>query len=170
MLGQVAVGDRSNEITALPALLEMLSLTGRILTADAMHTQRTMAEAVCEAGGEYVLVLKRNQQELYKDVTLFLDDPVAAENLDIFQTVDADHGRIETRHATVCTDIGWLQERHNWPGLKAVGKITAQRETDGKTTCQTRYYVMSKDWAAETFLHTARAHWAIENSLHKTSA
>ncbi len=144
----------------------MLSLKGRILTADAMHTQRTTAETVCEAGGDYVLALMRNQQELYTDVSLFLDDSVAAQNSDSFQTVDADHGRIEIRHATVCRDINWLQERHNRPGLKANGKITAQRENAGKTTCQTRYYVMSKEWAAETFLHTARAYWAIENSLH----
>ena len=166
VLGQVAVDAKSNEITALPALLEMLSIKGRIVTADAMHTQKATAQAVTQAGGDYVLALKGNQRELHKDVSLFLDDPDHAQMCDAFQSVDGDHGRIETRRALICHDVDWLKARHDWPGLKAIGKIIATREKDGKTTTQTRYYLLSTPLSAERFLAVARAHWAIENSLH----
>ena len=115
VLGQAAVDGKSNEITALPELLSLLDVKGRIITADAMHTQRATAEAVCARGGDYVLALKGNQGSLFKDATLFLDDLETADNSHTFQSVDADHGRIETRTALVSNDIGWLSERHGWP-------------------------------------------------------
>ncbi len=104
----------TNEIAAM--LLEMLALKGRIVTADAMHTQRATAEAVTARGGDYVLALKANQDSLHEDVRLYLDDPVRADELPSCQQVDGDHGRIETRRATVCHEVAWLQERHGWPG------------------------------------------------------
>ena len=166
LLGQVAVDAKSNEIAAMPVLLEMLDLKGRIVTADAMHTQRETARTVCDKGGDYVLVLKKNQGTLHEDVTLYLDDPEVCEKLPSFQSVDSDHGRIETRHATVSTDIGWLTDRHGWPGLAAIGKIAATRETDGGATTRTRYYLLSRRFDPDRFLAVARAHWTIENSLH----
>ena len=166
VLGQVAVDAKSNEITALPALLEMLSLKGRMVTADAMHTQKTTARAVTQAGGDYILALKGNQGTLHEEVSLFLDDPGHAEMCDAFQRVDSGHGRIETRRALICHDLDWLEARHDWPGLKAIGKVIATREKAGKTTTQTRYYLLSTPLSAERFLAVTRAHWAIENSLH----
>ena len=133
VLGQVAVEAKSNEIKALPALLEMLSIKGRSVTADAMHTQKATAQAVRQAGGDYVLALKGNQRELHKDVSLFLDDLDHAEICDVFQSVDGNHGRIEMRRALRCHDLDWLEARHDWPGLKAIGKVTATREKEGKT-------------------------------------
>lgn len=166
VLGQVKVKDKSNEIAAVPALLEMLALEGRIVTADAMHTQRVTAEAVIAGGGHYVLALKGNQGRLHDDVRLYLDDPAQADDLRSCQQVDGDHGRIETRRATVCHEVAWLRERHDWPGLAAIGKIEARRESAGRTKTETRYYIMSAPLSPERFQHTVRAHWAIENSLH----
>jgi predicted transposase YbfD/YdcC len=142
------------------------NLKGRIITADAMHTQRTTSEAVCGRGGDYVLALKGNQGTLFEDVTLYLNDPEAADSCMSFQSVDADHGRIETRSAVISDDIDWLQERHHWPGLKAIGKVTCMREIGGKQTSQTRYFLLSAALEPARFLEATRSHWRIENSLH----
>ena len=150
----------------MPQLLEMLALKGRIVTADAMHTQRATAEAVTARGGDYVLALKANQDSLHEDVRLYLDDPARADELPSCQQVDGDHGRIETRRATVCHEVAWLQERHGWPGLAAFGKIEATRETPRQTKTETRYYIMSAPLSPDRFQHVVRAHWAIENCLH----
>ena len=166
VLGQVRVEAGSNEITALPRLLALLSVRGRIVTADAMHTQRETAAAVTGRGGDYVLALKGNQGTLHEAVKLYLDDPAQAENCRSHQDVDGDHGRIETRVASVAHDIGWLQANHDWPGLAAIGKVVATREVRGKRTTETRYYVMSAKLGPERFQHAVRGHWAIENSLH----
>jgi predicted transposase YbfD/YdcC len=166
VLGQVAVDQKSNEITAIPELLALLDVKGRIITADAMHTQRATSEAVCARGGDYVLALKGNQGTLFEDAKLYLDDPELSDNFQTVQSVDAGHGRIETRTALITTDIGWLQERHNWPGLSAIGKVTATRETGGKQTSQSRYFLLSLPLDPERFLEVTRSHWRIENSLH----
>lgn len=166
VLGQIAVDDKSNEITALPKLLELLDIKGRIVTADAMHTQRASAKAICGKGADYVLALKGNQATLYDDVKLYLDDPQSQGKLDVFQDVDAGHGRIETRIAHLSQDIGWLQEHHDWPALCAIGKVTARREDGSKKSVETRYYLLSRALSAEKFLAATRAHWSIENSLH----
>jgi predicted transposase YbfD/YdcC len=140
-LGQIAVDDKSNEIVAVPKLLELLSLAGRIVTIDAMGCQRKIAQQVVDQKGDYVLALKGNQETLHDDVRLFLDDPHTA--LRSAGDTDKGHGRIETRTASLSEDIGWLQDHHAWPGLKAVGKISATREIKGKITQETRYYLLS---------------------------
>ena len=165
VLGQLAVDGKSNEITAIPRLLEMLSLNGTIVTADAMGCQREIAEKVVAQGGDYVLALKGNQGTLHTDVGLFLDDPHLVAD-DTRTTVDGDHGRIETRASLVSTNIGWLQEQHAWPGLAAIGKLTRSRETGAKTTTETTYYLLSTPLSAERFGQVVRAHWGIENGLH----
>jgi predicted transposase YbfD/YdcC len=163
-LGQLAVGDKSNEIVAVPKLLELLSLKGRIVTADAMSCQRKIAQQVIDQGADYVLALKGNQETLHDDVRRFLDD--AATPLACATDTDKGHGRIETRTAALTTDIAWLQESHDWPGLKAIGKITARREIDGKTSVETRCYLLSSAFAPERFNAIVRSHWGIENGLH----
>ncbi len=165
VLGQIAVDDKSNEITAVPKLLELLTLKGRIVTLDAMHCQRETAKAITGAGGDYALALKGNQGTLHDDVRLFLDDPETMPT-DSHDTTDGDHGRIETRHHEVVTDIGWLQARHHWPGLAAIGKVIRTRESRGKLSCETAYYLLSSPWDAEAFARIIRSHWSIENSLH----
>lgn len=166
VLGQIAVDEKSNEITALPKLLELLDIKGRIVTADAMHTQRDSAKAICEKGAHYVLALKGNQGTLYDDVKLYLDDPQQQENMAVFQDVDSGHGRIESRIAHLSNDIDWLQEHHDWPALGAIGKVTARRETGTGKSVETRYYLLSQALSAQQFLAATRAHWSIENSLH----
>ncbi len=165
VLGQLAVDGKSNEITAVPKLLEMLSLKGTIVTVDAMGCQRDIARQIVDRGGDYVLALKANQATLHEDVTLFLDDTQAT--LDSSHSeVDAGHGRIETRTAVVSSDIAWLQERHQWPGLAAIAKMTRTREDKAKITTETAYYLLSAPLPAERFGAVARHHWGIENGLH----
>src|SRR5215210_7442962 len=150
LLGQVAVDGKSNEITAVPKLLELLSLKGCIVTADALNCQRVIAAQVVEQGGDYVLALKGNQGSLHDDVRCFFDDPTRTAEL-AHITVDGDHGRIETRASLVSTDIAWLQERHAWPGLAAIGRVLRTREVSAKVSTETAYYLLSTPLSAERF-------------------
>ena len=165
VLAQIATDAKSNEITAVPKLLEMLTLKGTIVTADALNCQRAIAQQIVDRDGDYALALKGNQETLHRDVVLFLDDP-ASEATKAAPVVDADHGRIETRTATVSTDVAWLQETHRWPGLKAVGKVERVREIDGKISCETAYYLLSAPLSPERLNEVVRAHWGVENQLH----
>lgn len=156
LLGQVAAEEKSNEITAVPKLLEMISLKGAIVTADALNCQRTIAAKVIEQGGDYVLALKGNQGTLFDDVRLYLDDPAHAAGLEESKPeVDADHGRIETRQAFVCTKVDWLGD-HAWPGLAAVGKITRSREIKSVISQETAYYLLSMPLSAARFGEVVR--------------
>ena len=142
LLGQLAVDGKSNEITAVPKLLDLLSLKGRIVTADALNCQRAIAAKVVAQGGDYVLALKGNQGCLHDDVRTFLDDP--ARPVEASHTmVDGDHGRIETRTSLVSSDIEWLQEQHAWPGLMAIGKVVRTREIGTQTSTETAYYLLT---------------------------
>ena len=142
----------------------MLSLKGTIVTADALNCQRAIARQIVDQEADYVLALKGNQGTLHDDVSTFLDDP-AHQATASAQSVDADHGRIETRTASLSTDIAWLQD-HHWPGLAAIGKLTRGRETSAKTSTETAYYLRSAALSAERFNEVARAHWHVENALH----
>ena len=143
VLGQVATEEKSNEITAVPKLLEMISLKGAIVTTDALNCQRAIAAQVIAQGGDYLLALKGNQGTLHDDVRRFLDDPAHASELTESREVDGGHGRIETREAFVSTKIGWLQEQHRWPGLAAIGKVSRRREVNGSISRETAYYLLS---------------------------
>jgi predicted transposase YbfD/YdcC len=165
VLGQLAVDGKSNEITAVPRLLAMLALKDTIVTADALNCQRAVAEQVLRRGGDYVLALKGNQGTLHDDVRTFLDDP--ATPLACHTETDAGHGRIEIRHARVSHDVAWLQQHHAWPGLAALGKVVARREVvGGKTTVETRYYLLSTVLGPDRLNQVVRMHWDIENGLH----
>jgi predicted transposase YbfD/YdcC len=165
VLAQIATDAKSNEITAVPKLLEMLRLKGTIVTADALNCQRAIAQQIVDQGGDYALALKANQATLHDDVVLYLEDP-ASKAITAEPVVEADHGRIETRTATVSTDIAWLNKDHHWPGLAAVGKVERLRETAGKTTSETAYYLLSAPLTPERFNEVVRSHWGVENRLH----
>ena len=166
-LAQVEVDGKSNEIPALPELLELVDVKGRTVTADAMHAQRGTAAAIVARGGDYALALKGNQETLRADVAEYLDNPPESAELLSHQEVGKGHGRVERRTATVCHDVEWLQERHEWPGLSAIGKVVAERHlADGGESIDTRYCLLSAKPSAERFGHAVRSHWAIENSLH----
>lgn len=165
VLAQIATEAKSNEITAVPKLLDMLSLKGTIVTTDALNCQREIARKIVEKGGDYALALKGNQGTLHDDVRQFLDDPKCGASVGK-PTVDADHGRIETRTAMISTDINWLQEHHQWPGLTAIGKVVRIRETVEKTTTETAYYLLSSPMSGERLNEVVRSHWGVENRLH----
>ncbi|MGZ9093115.1 MAG: ISAs1 family transposase [Rhodoplanes sp.] len=174
VLGQLAVGEKSNEIVAIPRLLDMLAIEGAIVTIDAIGCQRAIAAKIVGKKADYVLALKGNQSGLHDDVALFVAEQKANGFKDTSisrqQTVDGDHGRIETRTTTVIENIAWLQARHPWPGLASVVVVDSTRETGGKTggktEHQTRLYISSLALAAEQFGPIIRSHGAIENSLH----
>jgi predicted transposase YbfD/YdcC len=165
VLAQIPTDAKSNEITAVPKLLAMLSLKGTIVTTDALNCQRAIAQKIVDQDGDYALALKGNQTTLHDDVVRFFDDP-ASKVCTAKPTVDGDHGRIETRTATVSTEIAWLQDTHRWPGLKALGKIERIRETEAKTTSEKAYYLLSTPLTPERLNEVVRSHWGVENQLH----
>jgi predicted transposase YbfD/YdcC len=176
VLGQVKVADKSNEIVAIPALLDMMAIEGAIVTIDAMGCQRDIAKKIVDKKADYVLALKGNQGTLREDVELFATEQKANgfkdTNVSRHETVDGDHGRIETRTYTVIHDVAWLQERHDWPGLKGVVMVESKREIPGssletdKIERETRFYITSLVWLAHQMGPVIRSHWSVENSLH----
>jgi predicted transposase YbfD/YdcC len=170
VLGQVKVAEKSNEIIAIPKLLDLLAIDGTIVTIDAMGCQRDIAQKILDKKADYVLALKGNQGSLREDVEIFVAEQQAVgfKDCDISQdrTIDGDHDRIETRITTVIHDVGWLQERHNWPGMKAVVMVESSREISGKIEQETRFYLTSLVMLAYLIGPAIRSHWAIENSLH----
>lgn len=175
VLGQVKVAHKSNEITAIPKLLETLAIEGAIVTIDAMGCQRETAQKIIDKKADYILALKGNQGSLRDDVEVFAAEQKANDFKDTEisedKTLDADHGRIETRKTTIIHDVAWLRERHAWPGLKAIVMVESKRETpDGpgtyKTEWETRFYITSLVLAAHQIGAIVRSHWAVENSLH----
>ena len=170
VLGQVKVAEKSNEIVAIPRLLDMMSIEGAVVTIDAMGCQREIAKKIIDKKADYVLALKGNQSSLRDDVQLFVAEQKAKDFQDTTisrdQTVDGDHGRIETRTTTVIHDVAWLQERHDWPGLKGIVMVESIREIDGKAEYETRFYITSLVLLAAQLGLIVRSHWAVENSLH----
>ena len=170
VLGQLKVGEKSNEIIAIPKLLEMLAIEGAIVTIDAMGCQRDIAQKIVDKKADYVLALKGNQGSLREDVELFVAEQQANGFADTTisrdTTVDGDHGRIETRTTTVIHNVEWLQKRHSWPGLKSIVVVESRREIGGKVEQETRFYITSLAFLASLLGPIVRSHWAVENSLH----
>jgi predicted transposase YbfD/YdcC len=169
-LGQVKVADKANEIVAIPKLLAMLVIEGAIVTIDAMGCQRDIAQQIVDQKADYVLALKGNQGTLREDVELFANEQKANNFKDTTvsrdKTVDGDHARIETRTVTVVHDVAWLQERHEWPGLKGVVMVESAREMRDKVERETRFYITSLTLPASQMGSIVRDHWAVENGLH----
>ncbi|MEN9568462.1 MAG: hypothetical protein RLZZ69_3658 [Cyanobacteriota bacterium] len=171
VLGQVKVDEKSNEITAIPQLLEVLEIKGCIITIDAMGTQKEIAQTITNRGGDYVLSLKGNQGNIHKDVQQLFDwaRKNHFENIphESYQTINKDHGRIEIRRYWLLESVEHLIDSHLWSGLKRVGLIESERRVKGKhTTIEQRYYLLSLDGGVERFAHASRSHWGIENQLH----
>ena len=170
VLGHVKVAEKSNEIVAIPKLLDMLALEGAIITIDAMGCQRAIAQKIIDKKADYVFGLKGNQGSLREDVEVFVAEQKARNFADTTisqaKTIDADNGRIETRITTVIHDVEWLRKRHGWPGLNAVAMVESTRETGGEIKQETRFYITSLVMLAHLLGPAIRSHWAIENSLH----
>ena len=170
VLGQVKVAEKSNEIVAIPKLLDLLAIEGAIITIDAMGCQRAIARKIIEKKADYIFGLKGNQGSLREDVELLMSEQKARHFADSeisrAETIDADNGRIETRVTTVIRNVEWLRKRHDWPGLNAVAIVESTRETKGKIERDTRYYITSLVMLAHLLGPAIRSHWSIENSLH----
>ena len=167
MLGQQASAHKKNEIRDIPVLRDLLSLRGTVVTLDAMGCQREIAAKIRDEGADYVLALKGNRGGLYEDVGLWFEEREQP-NAQQCQMVDSDKGRVETRNHTQCAAMNWLRLRHpGWQGLASIGRVISVRESGGRTTRQTRYFIASLPADAARFARTVRAHWGgIENRLH----
>ena len=170
VLGQVKVDDKSNEITAIPKLIKMLDLAGATVTIDAMGCQKEIAKVITDQEADYVLALKENHPTLYDDVTLFFEDGKATDFAEIdheyHETVDGDHGRIETRRYWITSDIEWLGAKASWSNLQSIGMVESCREMGDKVEIETRYFLTSVPCDGVRFAQAVRQHWGIENSLH----
>lgn len=171
VLGQLACEEKSNEITAIPKLLEMLEIKGCIVTIDAMGTQTEIAKAVIDNGAGYIFALKENQKNLYNEVRLYLDDIHSEKKLlenDCYcRTVEKGHGRIEIRECVISNEISWIQKKSEWKALHGIGAIYCTIEKDGTTSKQSHYFIYScKDLNAQQIMKCKRNHWSIENNLH----
>lgn len=172
VLAQQKVDEKTNEITAIPKLLDLLDLKGHVVTIDAMGTQKAIARQVIDQGGDYVLALKGNQGTLNKAVRLFLETelkkPVSTALEDRYETVDKGHGRIEIRQCFVSSQVDWLDQKKYWAGLKTIGMIEETQNVNGKTSTERRFFISSLPPHAERIASAVRAHWLIENGLHWT--
>lgn len=173
VLGQMKVNEKSNEITALPKLIEMLNVKGCIVTIDAMGCQTDIARKIVEQEADYVLALKRNQGSLYsevKDMFTRAEQTGYKDTLHDFErTVDGNHGRIEIRQYWTISDpsfIDYLNDKGKWAGMRSIGMVKAERRIEGQTSYQTRYYISSLSGEASVFGEAVRSHWGIENSVH----
>jgi len=167
VLGQEKVFDKTNEITAIPKMLEWLDVQDHIVTIDAMGCQYNIANIILNKGGNYIFALKGNQGNLADDVKLYFDSKVNEETYSICTDYDKAHGRLETRECNSSTDVEWLKEMNpKWHSVRSIIMIKSTREIATKTTVETRYYISSLSEKADKMVHHIRSHWAIENSLH----
>jgi predicted transposase YbfD/YdcC len=173
VLGQVAVAPDSNEITAIPVLLELLALEGCVVTVDAIGCQTAIAQTITNRGGDYVLALKGNQPTLRSAVETYFAEARArafrATPSDYLQTVDGDHGRVEVRRYWTTTDpdlLAYLDPAGVWAGLASVGLVERERRTPTATSREQHYFLSSLDGTATAFAGAVRGHWGIENRLH----
>lgn len=171
VLGQVKTDAESNEIPAIPRLLEILRLEGCIVTIDAIGAQKEIVRAIIDKGAHYVISLKKNQATLHEKTEDFFKEALEER----FETVphkyteqvENDHGRLEKRRYWVTSKMDWFRERGEWAGLTSVGMVESTREVDGKTSREVRYFISSLPGDnAEKFAGAVRSHWSVENNLH----
>lgn len=169
-LGQMKVDSKSNEITAMPALMKLMSIKGSVVTADALNCQKETANQVIEGGGDYVLALKSNQPSLYADVKMFFEDALE-EGFDVpvayCESDDWGHGRTETRQCWVVSveDLDWFRHTNDWSGLRSIACVQGTRRTRDGESVEKRYFISSI--TGETVIARAvRHHWSVENKCH----
>ena len=171
VMGQIACDEKSNEITAIPKLLDMLEISGCIVTIDAMGTQKDIAEKIVSKNADYILSLKENQKTIYRDVKLYLDDILKDKDVlnssNYHRTVEKGHGRTEKRICVISEEIGWLNNKEDWAGINGIGAIYCEVEENGQKSKQSHYFIYScKGLTAAKFMEHKRSHWSIENKLH----
>jgi len=169
--GQLATAAKSNEITAIPKLLELLDLDDATVTIDAMGCQKEIARQIVAQGGDYVLAVKDNQPTLHEEVKLFLDEQIAAPGeaftLHAHEETDGGHGRVEIRRTWVTPSVEWFEDRRHWAGLNSFAAVECERTANGETTTERRYFISSLDGSdAAAMARAVRNHWSVENNLH----
>lgn len=169
VLGQVKTDEKSNEITAIPTLLDLLELKGCIVTIDAMGCQKDIAKKIVKQEADYVFSLKGNQTSLHDDVRLYFEEAIKTpqfyEGMFNHVTKEKGHGRFEKRYYWLSRDVAWLSQKADWQALNAIGSVHSVVEKNGRTTEETRYFITSLT-AVKDFAKAVRSHWGIENSLH----
>ena len=172
VLSQTKVADKSNEITAIPELLQLLDVTGCIVTIDAIGTQTEIAKTIIDGGGDYLLSAKENQGHLFEDIQYLFDADVAqgwVREHSYSKTVNKEHGRTETRECLAIDREEYLslvRKREQWKGLKSIVRIVSQRQMGEALEVQTCYFISSLPADAKLILKTKRSHWKIENQVH----
>lgn len=176
VLGQLNVGEKNNEITEIPRLLDMFCVRKCTIKIDAMGTQKEIAGKIIEKQGDYILALKENHPALLADIRLYAEQEMLSQEQSLLrqqnlyaESVEKDHGRIETRQCWLMPDMSWLPQREEWPGLSGVAVIRSKRirQSTGEESESCRYFLYSDHgMTAERFLHLQRSHWCIENNLH----
>jgi len=173
VLGQEAVDEKSNEVTAIPALLERLDLAGALVSIDAMGCNPTIAQSIRDAEADYLLAVKDNQPTLHADIKSYFDTAPSGE-VERFETLGKDHGRIEVRTHTVSHTVDWIASERSYPGaprfpdITTIAMVESRIERADKIETERRSYISSRALSAERFADAVRSHWAIENNLHWT--
>ena len=162
-LGELAVEEKTNEITAVPELLDLIDIKGDIVTADAMSCQKKIVEKIIKKKADYIIGLKQNQPALYEDTEDYFDE--FSSDIPVKTTLDKGHGRIEKREYRLLTELSWLEQKDEWTGLKGLGCVKSTVNEKGETREFTRYFITSLTNLDE-FADSVRKHWAIENNLH----
>ncbi len=168
VFGQVATDEKSNEITAIPKLLEMLDLDGSVVTIDAMGCQKEIAKQIKESNADYIFSLKGNHGTLHEEVKLFLDDAIAhGGDYDYDGVTHGDHGRVEIRNVWYSENVQWMSDLQQWQDLSSLVAVESQRTIGAKVSTERRYFISSLSGIdAETIGQMIRSHWGVENRLH----
>lgn len=170
VLGQLKTQEKSNEITAIPELLDSLDIAGAVITSDSMGCQKKIAEKIVNKQADYAIGLKENQQSLHDEVANYFEQAQAIDFEDVpvdhHQSLDCGHGRLEERNVYVTDDLDWLPMKEEWPGLRSIVMIDSKRKIANATSHEIRYYVTSLAPDAEKLAAVIRTHWCIENQVH----
>lgn len=168
VLGQLKTEEKSNEITAIPQLLELLSISGCIITIDAMGCQKSICEKIISNRADYVIAIKENQPTLLNQIIEHIDESIetSSKSIDFYETSESGHGRQEIRQYYISDDLEDIESSHDWEGLNCVGMVERRRMINGASTVNRSYYICSIERDARNFERAVRAHWSIENQLH----
>ena len=167
-IGQLKVGEKTNEIKEIPKLLKELDITDCVITIDAIGCQKQIAKQIIDQKGHYCLAVKTNQAVLYEEIRDYFSyaEKEEPEKLNTYETIEKNHGRIEKRKYWISSDIDYLTGKEKWKNLKTIGKVESIREMDGKRSFETRYYILDQEMTSKEMSQIVRGHWEIENSLH----
>lgn len=170
VLGQLKTEEKSNEITAIPELLNMLDISGCIVTLDAMGCQKEIVKKIVDKKGDYVLGLKGNQGNLHEDVKLYLETCYTSNfrkvEHDYYETVEKEHGRIDIRRYWTTSKIDWLENKNNWKNLSTICMVESERRIGDEVSKEKRFYISSLASDAKKTGNAIRKHWGVENGLH----